>query len=66
LLNPIGAFIEVFGGGLIERGPVQSSEKLYKAAEEAVKTLTTYFNLRRILEDVERSGGILEGCREDF
>jgi len=22
--------------------------------------------LRRILEDVERSGGILEGCREDF
>jgi hypothetical protein len=56
LLNPIGAFIEVFGGGLIERGPVQSSEKLYKAAEEVVKTLTTYFNLRRVLEDVEKSG----------
>jgi hypothetical protein len=28
--------------------------------------LTTYFNLRRVLEDVERRGGILEGCREDF
>jgi hypothetical protein len=28
--------------------------------------LTTYFNLRRVLEDVERRGRILEGCREDF
>ena len=44
------------GRKLIERDPVQSSEKLYKAAEEAVKALTTYFNLREILEDVEKSG----------
>jgi hypothetical protein len=43
------------GKNLIDRDPVQASEKLYKAAEEAVKALTTYFNLKDILEDVERS-----------
>jgi hypothetical protein len=44
------------GKNLIDKDPVQASEKLYKAAEEAVKALTTYFNLKDILEDVERSG----------
>jgi hypothetical protein len=44
------------GKKLIDEDPVQSSEKLYKAAEEAVKALTIYFNLKDILEDVEKSG----------
>jgi hypothetical protein len=44
------------GRKLIDGDPAQSSEKLYKAAEEAVKALTTYFNLKDILEDVEKSG----------
>ncbi len=30
--------------------------KFYRAAEEAVKALATYFDLRDILEGVERSG----------
>jgi cytochrome c peroxidase len=34
-----------------------ASEKLYKAAEEAVKALATYFNLREVLEDARKSGG---------
>ena len=44
------------GRNLIDRDPVQASEKLYKAAEEAVKALAAYFDLKDILEDVERSG----------
>jgi hypothetical protein len=44
------------GGNLADRNPVQASEKLYRAAEEAVKALATYFDLRDILEGVERSG----------
>jgi len=44
------------GKNLIDTDPVQASEKLYKAAEEAVKALTIHFNLKDILEDVEKSG----------
>jgi hypothetical protein len=44
------------GRNLIDRDPVQASEKLYNAAEEAVKALAAYFDLKDILEDVERSG----------
>jgi hypothetical protein len=44
------------GGNLVDRNPVQASEKLYRAAEEAVKALATYFDLRDIPEGVERSG----------
>ena len=44
------------GRGLIDTDPAQASEKLYKAAEEAVKALTIHFNLKDILEDVEKSG----------
>jgi hypothetical protein len=44
------------GRNLIDTDPVQASEKLYKAAEEAVKALTIHFNLKDILEDVEKSG----------
>jgi hypothetical protein len=44
------------GRNLIDRDPVQASEKLYNAAEESVKALAAYFDLKDILEDVERSG----------
>jgi hypothetical protein len=44
------------GKNLIGTDPAQASEKLYKAAEQAVKALTTHFNLKDILEDVEKSG----------
>jgi len=44
------------GRKLIDTDPVQASEKIYKAAEEVVKALTIHFNLKDILEDVEKSG----------
>jgi len=44
------------GKSLADKDPVQASEKLYKAAEEVVKALATYFNLSDILEDVAKSG----------
>ena len=45
------------GERLLERGdPVQASEKLYKAAEEAVKTAALVLGEKRILEDVEARG----------
>ena len=44
------------GRKLIDTDPAQASEKLYKAAEEAVKALTIHFNLKDILEDAEKSG----------
>jgi hypothetical protein len=44
------------GKKLVDGDPVQASEKLYKAAEEAVKALATHFSLREVLEDVEKSG----------
>jgi hypothetical protein len=44
------------GRKLVDKDPVQASEKLYKASEEAVKALAARFNLREVLEDVERSG----------
>ena len=44
------------GKNLVDRDPIQACEKLYKATEEAVKALALYFNLREILESVERRG----------
>ena len=44
------------GRKLVDTDPVQASEKIYKAAEEVVKALTIHFNLKDILEDVEKSG----------
>ena len=41
------------GRALIDRDPVQASEKLYKAAEEAVKALAVSFQLSDILKRVE-------------
>jgi hypothetical protein len=44
------------GKALVERDPVQASEKLYKAAEEAVKALALYYDLGGALEKAERRG----------
>ncbi|MCG2892027.1 MAG: PaREP1 family protein [Vulcanisaeta sp.] len=44
------------GKGLIDRDPVQASEKLYKAAKEVVKALTTHFNISEVLNTVNSRG----------
>jgi len=44
------------GKTLVDEDPVQASEKLYKAAEEAVKALTIHLDLKSILESVEKRG----------
>ena len=41
---------------LIEADPVQASEKLYKAAEEALKVLVLKHELKEIIEKVEKRG----------
>jgi hypothetical protein len=43
------------GRELIDKDPVQASEKLYKAAEEAVKALAKLFNLPQV-EEAEKIG----------
>uniref|UniRef100_A0A7J2U5R2 Superfamily I DNA and RNA helicase and helicaseubunit n=1 Tax=Ignisphaera aggregans TaxID=334771 RepID=A0A7J2U5R2_9CREN len=44
------------GKALVDRDPVQASEKPYKAAEEVVKTLTICYNLSEVLDVVEEKG----------
>jgi len=44
------------GKSLTDEDPVQASEKLYKAAEEAVKALALHFNLSDVVERVEKRG----------
>jgi len=44
------------GRALVEKDPVQASERLYRAAEEAVKALALHYNLRGVLEKAERRG----------
>ncbi len=44
------------GRKLIDKDPVQASEKLYKAAEECVKALATYFDVKNVLERVQERG----------
>jgi hypothetical protein len=44
----------VEGSGLIDKDPVQASEKLYKAAEEAVKAIAAAL-------DLDEAGKALEG-----
>ena len=45
------------GVNLAEKDPIQASEKLYKAAEEAVKALAYKMRLTEITGEVERRGG---------
>ncbi len=44
------------GRELIDKDPVQASEKLYKAAEECVKVLAQYYDLKDILTKVNGRG----------
>ncbi len=44
------------GRMLIDKDPVQASEKLYKAAEECVKALTIHFKLEDVLSKVRDRG----------
>ncbi len=44
------------GRTLVDKDPVQASEKLYKAAEEAVKALAIFYNLQDVLAGVEEKG----------
>jgi hypothetical protein len=44
------------GRALVDKDPVQASEKLYKAAEEAVKALAVFYNLQDVLAGVEEKG----------
>ncbi len=44
------------GRRLIDRDPVQASEKLYKAVEEVVKALMMYYRLNDILDRVNERG----------
>lgn len=46
----------VEGRELIDRDPVQASEKLYKAAEEVVKALATALNLEEARKAIESGG----------
>ncbi|MCC6062485.1 MAG: PaREP1 family protein [Desulfurococcales archaeon] len=44
------------GAELVDKDPVQASEKLYKATEKCVKALAIYFNLDNVLREVEKKG----------
>ena len=44
------------GRSLVDKDPVQASEKLYKAAEEAVKALAHHFDLGEVLKRVGERG----------
>ena len=44
------------GKNLVDKDPVQASEKLYKAAEECVKALAIHYNLEDVLKSVESRG----------
>jgi hypothetical protein len=44
------------GRALVNGDPIQASEKLYKAAEEAVKALAVFYNLQDVLAGVEDKG----------
>jgi hypothetical protein len=46
----------VEGRELIDKDPIQASEKLYKAAEEVVKTLAVVLNLLEARKAIESSG----------
>jgi len=44
------------GEGIVDRDPVQASEKLYKAAEEAVKALALHLKLEDVVKKVQSKG----------
>ncbi len=48
--------VKYLGEELIDKDPVQAGEKLYKAAEECVKVLAQYYDLKDILAKVNERG----------
>ena len=46
------------GRSLVDKDPVQASEKLYKAAKECVKALAIHSNLIEVLEKVKERDGL--------
>jgi hypothetical protein len=57
------------GRELVDRDPVQASEKLYKAAEEAVKALATALNLpeaKKAVESGSRWSKLLERATQSI
>lgn len=57
------------GRELVDRDPVQASEKLYKAAEEAVKALATALNLpeaKKAVESGSRWSKLLERAAQSI
>lgn len=44
------------GKSLVDKDPVQASEKLYRAVEECVKILAIHLNLSEVLSRVESRG----------
>ncbi|MEM4971881.1 MAG: PaREP1 family protein [Sulfolobales archaeon] len=54
-VEPAQRFLEE-GRALVEKDPVQASEKLYRAAEESVKALAIHFNLEDILRSARDRG----------
>ena len=54
-LNLAKKFLEE-GRKLVDKDPIQASEKLYKAAEEAIKALAIHLNLSNILSRVTARG----------
>jgi hypothetical protein len=51
------------GEKLINKDPVQASEKLYKAAEEAVKTIAIALKLSEAKEAVKKRDGLQDFLR---
>jgi hypothetical protein len=59
------------GRALVGKDPIQASEKLYKAAEEAVEALALHLGLSEVLEKVEGEGlvdhhGSRESCSKNI
>ena len=44
------------GKRLIDKNPIQASEKIYKAAEEAIKALTMSLGIENVLSKVKERG----------
>ena len=53
------------GRALVERDPLQALERLYRAAEEAVRALALHYNLRGRAREGREEGSVdLRGARE--
>ena len=61
-MNPVSERLKLIksffneGRELLDKDPIQSSEKLYKAVEESVKALAYLYDLKEVLEKVDKHG----------